>query len=74
MAGDRDVVAEAVARLPERQRSVVLLHAARGFTHDDVGQSLGISPEAAKVNLFHAREKLRRVVDRYYARGERGET
>jgi RNA polymerase sigma-70 factor, ECF subfamily len=65
-------IAEAVAALPERQRSVVLLHAARGFAHEDVGQALGISADAAKVNLFHAREKLRRVVDRYYAQDERG--
>lgn len=64
-------LADAVAKLPDRQRSVVLLHAARGFSHEDVGLSLGISSEAAKVNLFHAREKLRRVVDRYYVSHER---
>jgi len=51
--------------LPERQRTVLLMHATAGFDYVEIGRALGISPEAVKVNLFHAREKLRRKVERF---------
>ncbi len=51
--------------LPERQRTVLLMHATAGFDYAEIARVLGISPEAVKVNLFHAREKLRRKVERF---------
>ncbi len=51
--------------LPERQRTVLLMHAMAGFDYAEIAHALGISPEAVKVNLFHAREKLRRKVERF---------
>jgi RNA polymerase sigma-70 factor (ECF subfamily) len=59
---------DAVARLPERQRSVLLLFSATGFDYGEIGAALGISPDAVKMSLFHAREKLRAGVDRFLKR------
>ncbi|MEZ6195825.1 MAG: RNA polymerase sigma factor [Planctomycetota bacterium] len=59
-------IAEGIFRLPDRQRRVVLLFSAKGFGYAEIGDALGITPEAAKVNLFHAREKLRKIADRYF--------
>jgi RNA polymerase sigma-70 factor, ECF subfamily len=57
---------DAVARLPERQRSVVLLFMARGFDYGEIAGALGISSDAVKMSLFHAREKLRGRMERFF--------
>lgn len=57
-----ELIAEETATLPERQRTVLLLYAARGFDYSDIAKALDISVDAVKMSLFHAREKLRRRV------------
>lgn len=50
---------EAILALPARQRDVILLVTARGFGYPEIAAMLGISVDAVKMSLFHAREKLR---------------
>lgn len=52
-------LAEALAELPERARSVIVLHDVEGFTHAEIGQMLGIPSGTARSDLHHARQKLR---------------
>jgi RNA polymerase sigma-70 factor, ECF subfamily len=52
-------LAEALAQLPERARSVIVLHDIEGFTHVEIGQMLGIPGGTARSDLHHARQKLR---------------
>lgn len=59
-------IADAVARLPERQRVVLLMFMARGFDYAEIAESLGISADAVKMSLFHAREKLRDRMERFF--------
>jgi len=49
----------ALARLPERARSVIVLHDIEGFTHAEIGEMLGIPGGTARSDLHHARQKLR---------------
>ncbi len=56
---------DATMRLPERQRTVLLLFGATGFDYQEIGKTLDISVDAVKMSLFHAREKLKEQVDRY---------
>lgn len=51
--------------LPERQRSVLLLHGIRDLCHSEIAGLLGISVDAVKMSLFHAREKMRRRLALY---------
>lgn len=52
-------------RLPERQRTVLMLHGVQGLTHPEIADLLGITPDAVKMSLFHGRERLRgRLADR----------
>ena len=53
-----------IAALPDRQRTVLLLHSQRGFDYDQIASILEISVDAVKMSLFHAREKLRSRVER----------
>jgi RNA polymerase sigma-70 factor (ECF subfamily) len=52
-------LAEALAQLPERARSVIVMHDVEGFTHAEIGEMLGIPGGTARSDLHHARLKLR---------------
>jgi RNA polymerase sigma-70 factor (ECF subfamily) len=52
-------LAEALAELPERARSVIVMHDVEGFTHAEIGEMLGIPGGTARSDLHHARLKLR---------------
>jgi len=55
-------LAEALAQLPERARSVIVLHDVEGFTHMEIGEMLGIPGGTARSDLHHARQKLRKLL------------
>ena len=50
---------DAIRSLPDRQRTVLVLHVDRGLDYAAISETLGITPDAVKMSLFHAREKLR---------------
>jgi RNA polymerase sigma-70 factor (ECF subfamily) len=52
----------AIAELPEGARQVLILHAIEGYTHEEVGELLGISPGTSKSQLFNARRILRSLL------------
>src|SRR3954468_7284614 len=49
----------APSQLPDRARSVIVLHDIEGFTHAEIGEMLGIPGGTARSDLHHARQKLR---------------
>ena len=49
----------AIAALPEGYRTVLVLHDIEGYTHEEIGRSLGISPGTSKSQLFGARRSIR---------------
>jgi RNA polymerase sigma-70 factor (ECF subfamily) len=55
----RERLAAALAQLPERARSVIVLHDIEGFTHAEIGELLGIPGGTARSDLHHARQRLR---------------
>ena len=59
---DRVAVADALARLPEQLRQVFLLKEVEGFTHQEIGDLLGISPGASGVRLHRAWRSLRTLL------------
>lgn len=50
---------EAIDALPEAYRTVFLMHDLEGFTHEEIGRTLGIETGSSKARLFRARRKLR---------------
>ena len=54
----------AMDRLPEGMRKVLVLHDVEGFTHDEIGDMLGIAPGTSKSQLFKARAKMREILRR----------
>jgi RNA polymerase sigma-70 factor (ECF subfamily) len=56
---DRITLRKLVARLPEKQRAAVLLRVCDDLSFREIGELIGSSEAAAKVNFFHAVKKLR---------------
>jgi len=52
----------ALSQLPERQRSVLVLHDVEGYKHSEIGQTLGIPEGTARSDLHHARAALRQLL------------
>lgn len=53
---------DALAQLPVRQRSVIVLHDVEGFKHSEIGKLLGIPEGTARSDLHYARSALRRLL------------
>lgn len=49
----------ALDALPEGMRRVLILHDVEGYTHDEIGDVLGVTAGTSKSQLFKARAKMR---------------
>lgn len=61
----RSRLRDALAQLPARQRSVIVLHDVEGFKHAEIGRLLGIPEGTARSDLHYARSALRRLLDKF---------
>lgn len=52
----------ALAALPDGMRSVLILHDVEGYTHEEIGEALGVAPGTSKSQLFKARAKMRKML------------
>jgi RNA polymerase sigma-70 factor (ECF subfamily) len=50
---------QAIDDLPDGYRTVFLMHDVEGYTHEEIGASLGVHPGTSKAQLFRARARLR---------------
>jgi len=66
----RDVVQLALETLNERQRLAVLLCKFESMSYIEIGETMGMSPQAVKSLLSRARDNLRDVLEAYMERGE----
>jgi RNA polymerase sigma-70 factor, ECF subfamily len=62
--GERLDLDGAIAGLPRGARQVFVLHDVEGFTHEEIGDQLGISPGGSKAQLHRARMLLRQALSR----------
>jgi RNA polymerase sigma-70 factor (ECF subfamily) len=53
----------AVARLPEKYRTVITLYHLQGRQYDEIAQVLGIPMGTVKTHLFRAKEQLRQILN-----------
>lgn len=53
-------------RLPEGQALVIRLRLAENMSHEEIGQSLGINPSAARSQYSRGLEKLRTIITKEY--------
>lgn len=60
--GERIDLERAIATLPAGYRTVLVLHDVEGYTHEEIGERLGVSAGTSKSQLSHARRALRRLL------------
>jgi len=60
--GLKDIIDEAVAKLPEIQRSVILLRDYEGYAYNEIGDITGLSEAQVKVYIFRARKFLKNYI------------
>jgi RNA polymerase sigma factor (sigma-70 family) len=51
-----------VQKLPNAYRTVFNLFAIEGYSHEEIGEMLGVSPGTSKSNLHKARQKLKQMI------------
>ena len=76
-AGDRALrrsdVTRALGQLKPRERILLWLAYAQGFSHEEIADQLGLRPASLKALLFRARRSLVRILgERYRTGGHRG--
>ncbi|HSR41572.1 MAG TPA: sigma-70 family RNA polymerase sigma factor [Longimicrobiales bacterium] len=57
-----DRLEEALALLPDGMRQVLILHDVEGYTHEEIGELLGVATGTSKSQLFKARGKMREIL------------
>lgn len=55
-------LAQAIDDLPDGYRAVFVMHDVEGYTHEEIGTSLGVHPGTSKAQLFRARARLREAL------------
>jgi len=69
-AETRALVREAIGRLPEGYRSVLLLRDIEGLDAAETAGVLGLTPNAVTLRLHRARQALRALLDRHFRRDD----
>jgi RNA polymerase sigma-70 factor (ECF subfamily) len=58
----KEILDEAVSRLPEMQRSVIMLRDYEGYSYEEIGEITGLSESQVKVYIFRARTFLKNYI------------
>ena len=57
-----EILHEAVARLPEQQKTAVMLRDYEGYSYKEIGDITGLSEAQVKINIYRARLALRNYI------------
>ncbi len=60
--GLKEILEEALSRLPSEQRSVVLLRDYEGYSYQEIGQITGLNESQVKVYIYRARVYLKNYI------------
>ena len=58
----KDILNEAVDRLPEIQKSVILLRDYEGYSYEEIGKITGLNESQVKVYIYRARLSLKNYI------------
>jgi len=75
-AGDTllgSLLEKAMDQLPDGMRQVLILHDVEGFTHEEIGELLGVTSGTSKSQLFKARAKMRDLLRPTLSSGVEGQ-
>ena len=65
-------IQEALATLPEKHRTILVLREVEGLSYEELAERLGIHKGTVMSRLFHARKKMQAALRRYAGLGTAG--
>jgi RNA polymerase sigma-70 factor (ECF subfamily) len=69
---ERSQLLDALGRLDDQQRAILILRDSRGLDYDQIAEVLGIAVGTVKSRLFRARAALREEIERWRPGGAKG--
>lgn len=57
-----EILSEALSRLPEQQRSVIMLRDYEGYSYKEIADITGMSEALVKINIYRGRMELKRYI------------
>ncbi len=63
LASTQDVLGSILAKLPEEQRSSILLREYQGFTSEEIGDIMGVPAATVRTRIYYGLRTLRRALD-----------
>jgi RNA polymerase sigma-70 factor, ECF subfamily len=67
--GKRERIEEAIARLPEEQRTLVVLRDVEGRSYEEIAETTGLNPGTVKSRLNRGRRQLQEWLREYFLAG-----
>lgn len=67
MTEQGDLVASSLGKLPEQQRTVVVLHDIEGFSYQEIAEIVGANIGTVRSRLHYGRIKLREMLEPYFS-------
>lgn len=61
-SGVKEILEEALSKLPESQRAAILLRDYEGYTYEEIGKVLELNKSQVKVYIFRGRKTLQRYL------------
>ncbi len=61
-SGLRQILRDALDRLPDIQRTVVMLRDYEGYSYEEIGEITGLNPSQVKVYIYRARLALKEYI------------
>jgi len=58
----REIVGKTLAKLPEEQRTAVILNVYEGFTYEEIALITGVPEKTVGTRIYHAKIKLRKLL------------
>jgi RNA polymerase sigma-70 factor (ECF subfamily) len=57
-----DLISETIEKLPKKQKAILILRTYQELSYKEIAEIVGGSVNSAKVNFYHARENIKRLV------------
>jgi RNA polymerase sigma-70 factor (ECF subfamily) len=61
------MIAESITKLPDYQRTVLVLHDLEGFSYQEIAEITGASIGTVRSRLHYGRVKLRELLEPYFS-------
>jgi RNA polymerase sigma-70 factor (ECF subfamily) len=67
---DQILIRQAMNRLPDEQRTALLLRATEGFSYEEIGRQINRSENHVKTIIYRGRQRLKKILGAYWGKND----